>query len=122
MNPSKIQIIVDSSGRNSANDTDTENNSNSNSVGDTEIGDTERVIMSADNRNTEIQNSLNDNQGEEIPPVRVKLLREIYENCSFALTASDLVTFEEAEKNPEWRRAMEIELSAIERNNTWELS
>lgn len=58
------------------------------------------MIKSDDNRNAEAQDSPNNNQGEETPPGKVRLLREIYENCSFVLTVSDPMTFEEAEKNP----------------------
>lgn len=100
----------------------TDETNSSNSVGDTEGDDNEGVISSADKRSTEAQESPNDNQDEETPPGKVRLLREIYENCSFTLTVSDPVTFEEDEKIPEWRNAMQIEISAIKRNKTWELA
>lgn len=35
---------------------------------------------------------------------------------------SDPITYEEAVKNAEWRTAMNSEIAAIERNNTWELT
>ena len=41
----------------------------------------------------------------------------------FALFADcDPVTFEEAVKQSKWRKAMDEELAAIERNNTWKLT
>lgn len=55
---------------------------------------------------------------EDIPPARVRTLREIYENFSFALAVSDPVTYEEAHKIPEWREAMQAELSTIKRKIT----
>lgn len=56
------------------------------------------MIIFADNRDTEIQTSLDGCQGEETPLARVRFLRENYENCSFVLNISDPLTFEEAEK------------------------
>jgi len=38
-----------------------------------------------------------------------------------ALFTSDPVHFEEAVKHDKWRTAMDIEIQAIEKNNTWEL-
>ena len=35
---------------------------------------------------------------------------------------SDPNTYEEAVKNPKWRAAMDLEIEAIERNKTWELT
>ena len=35
---------------------------------------------------------------------------------------SDPKTCEEAVKNPKWRAAMDLEIEAIERNKTWELT
>jgi hypothetical protein len=37
------------------------------------------------------------------------------------LSSDEPVTFDEAESNPCWRRAMEEEISAIEENKTWTL-
>lgn len=36
-------------------------------------------------------------------------------------TDGDLVTFEEAVKSEKWRQAMDQEIQAIKRNDTWEL-
>ena len=37
-------------------------------------------------------------------------------------TSSDPITYEEAIKNEEWRKAMDQEIDTIEKNNTWELT
>jgi len=46
------------------------------------------------------------------------------ETQSFQVLTSegDPLTYEEAAKHAEWRKAMQIEIEAIERNHTWELS
>ena len=36
--------------------------------------------------------------------------------------ATDLIHFEDAVKSEKWRRAMVLELEAINKNNTWELT
>lgn len=51
----------------------------------------------------------------------MRLLRDIYESCTFALNVVDSFTYEEAVKVQVWREAMEEELDAIRRNDTWEL-
>jgi hypothetical protein len=46
------------------------------------------------------------------------------ESHSFAVfsTSNDPITYEEAIKHEEWRKAMDQEITAIEKNNTWELT
>lgn len=46
------------------------------------------------------------------------------ESHSFAVfsTSNDPITYEEAIKHEEWRKAMDQEIDAIEKNNTWELT
>lgn len=48
-------------------------------------------------------------------------LREIYESCTLALYVSEPCSYEEAAERSEWRLAMEEEMSAIEKNETWSL-
>lgn len=61
------------------------------------------------------------------PPRRFKTLTDLYANteqineCQFALTVADPSSFEEATGKKEWIKAMEEELEAIEKNNTWSL-
>ena len=66
-------------------------------------------------------------------PRKTKSLRVIYqeerydedydESVNFALFChSDLVYFEEAMKEEKWCNAMDEEMDAIERNETWELT
>ena len=43
-------------------------------------------------------------------------------DINLALFASNSVHFEEAMKHEKWRTTMDIEIQAIERNNTWELT
>ncbi|XP_076901612.1 uncharacterized protein LOC143556071 [Bidens hawaiensis] len=42
-------------------------------------------------------------------------------SCQFALSITDPILYTQAAKNDEWVKAMENELQAIEKNNTWEL-
>lgn len=59
---------------------------------------------------------------DDNPPARYRNLTEIYDACSFALTAADPTSFDDAVKNEGWLTAMKEEMEAISRNNTWELS
>lgn len=52
------------------------------------------------------------------PPLRVRSLRDIYEQCSFALSACEPESVEEAQKHAEWREAMQSEWEAIQKNKT----
>jgi hypothetical protein len=66
----------------------------------------------------------------EMPP-HMRSLQELYEvtenlnddltlYCHFA--DCELIGFEEAVKDEKWRNAMDEEIKAIEKNNTWELT
>lgn len=57
----------------------------------------------------------------DTPPRKMKSLSEVYESCSFALYVSEPTCYEEAVENEQWEEAMLEELTAIERNHTWEL-
>lgn len=54
-------------------------------------------------------------------PERYRRLEDIY-NCSFALTAADPSTFEEASKHEGWMAAMRDEMESIQKNQTWYLT
>lgn len=54
--------------------------------------------------------------------MRYRNLPEIYSSCSFALTAVDPMTYEEAKMNLEWVDAMNKEMEAVCKNQTWELT
>jgi hypothetical protein len=43
-------------------------------------------------------------------------------NLAMLISTEDPVTFEEAVKSEKWRTAMDTEIKAIEKNNTWELT
>jgi hypothetical protein len=43
-------------------------------------------------------------------------------NLAVFSTISDPVSYEEVVKHEEWRNAMGLEIDAIEKNNTWELT
>lgn len=60
-------------------------------------------------------------EGEEAP-ARYRDLTDIYNACSFALTAVDPTTFEEAVKNEDWVAAIKEKMAAIYKNKTWELT
>ncbi|KAL8112746.1 hypothetical protein AgCh_020161 [Apium graveolens] len=57
----------------------------------------------------------------DIPTRKTRSLAEIYSSCNYALLVTDPILFEEANAQPEWKNAMEEEMLAIERNDTWEL-
>lgn len=57
----------------------------------------------------------------ESPVRKVRLLTDIYESYTFVLNVADPITYEEASKTEIWREAMNEELDAIKRNDTWEL-
>lgn len=65
--------------------------------------------------------SSSSSSSSETPPRNYKSLQEIYASCTFALLVSDPICFEEAGKKKEWCKAMEEELSAIQKNQTWDL-
>lgn len=53
---------------------------------------------------------------------RYRKLIDIYNSCSFALTAGDLVSYEGAAKSEHWIMAMKEEMNTINKNQTWELT
>ncbi|KAK9111245.1 hypothetical protein Scep_018764 [Stephania cephalantha] len=59
---------------------------------------------------------------DETPPARYRSLTDIYASCQFALTVSDPINYGEAAEKEEWRKAMEEEMKAIEKNETWEIT
>ncbi|KAK9118982.1 hypothetical protein Scep_017075 [Stephania cephalantha] len=59
---------------------------------------------------------------DETPPTRYRSLTDIYASCQFALTVSDPSNYKEAAEKEEWRKAMEEEMKAIEKNETWEIT
>lgn len=58
----------------------------------------------------------------DVSPIqKVRSLRKIYESCSYALTVSDPVSNEEAQKSENWQKAIVEEIQAIQKNGTWNL-
>uniref|UniRef100_A0A5B7BAZ6 Putative polyprotein n=1 Tax=Davidia involucrata TaxID=16924 RepID=A0A5B7BAZ6_DAVIN len=57
----------------------------------------------------------------ESPPRRVCSLEEIYDSCNLAFFSCEPLTFQEAEKNEVWQKAMDEEMTTIVKNYTWEL-
>lgn len=49
-------------------------------------------------------------------------ITKIYSSCSFALTAADPMSFKEGKMNSEWIIAMNEEMEAVHKNQTWELA
>ncbi|KAI5344202.1 hypothetical protein L3X38_012079 [Prunus dulcis] len=70
----------------------------------TETSDLERVTRSQDVDHT---------------PLKYKSIAEIYEKCNMCIIKPE--SFEEAAKDDSWKKAMEDEITMIEKNNTWEL-
>ena len=52
-------------------------------------------------------------------PVRLRSLDEIYATCNYCVVEPE--TYEEAEKDKAWKKAIKEELEMIEKNDTWEL-
>ncbi|KAI5329472.1 hypothetical protein L3X38_028869 [Prunus dulcis] len=52
-------------------------------------------------------------------PLKYKSIAEIYEKCNMCIIEPE--SFEEAAKDDSWKKAMEAEITMIEKNNTWEL-
>ncbi|CAL9018516.1 unnamed protein product [Prunus brigantina] len=52
-------------------------------------------------------------------PLKYKSIAEIYEKCNMCIIEPE--SFEEAAKDDSWKKAMEDEITMIEKNNTWEL-
>ncbi|KAI5314779.1 hypothetical protein L3X38_043955 [Prunus dulcis] len=52
-------------------------------------------------------------------PLKYKSIAEIYEKCKMCIIEPE--SFEEAAKDDSWKKAMEDEITMIEKNNTWEL-
>lgn len=55
-------------------------------------------------------------------PKKFRVLQDIYESCTFALMVSNPINFEEVARKEEWCKAMEDEIMAIEKNDTWVLT
>ena len=52
-------------------------------------------------------------------PLKYKSIAEIYEKCNMCIVKPE--SFEEAEKDDSWKKAMKDEILMIEKNDTWEL-
>jgi len=60
------------------------------------------------------------NKQEDDPPIRgTKLLSDIYQRCNVAIY--EPAGYEEALKDIKWKKAMEEEMSMIQKNKTWDL-
>ncbi|CAL2260415.1 unnamed protein product [Prunus armeniaca] len=75
----------------------------------------------------------NGSEGPSQTPIKMRSLEEIYESARhvdlpneavyFAFFAGeDPISFDDASKEEKWKRAMDEEIKAIEKNDTWELT
>jgi hypothetical protein len=74
---------------------------------------------------TSTSHSTFDDEDEPIQP-RTRSLQDLYESTSEVhlvciLVDAQNITFEEAVRNKKWQVTMDEEITAIEKNNTWEL-
>ncbi|KAI5344111.1 hypothetical protein L3X38_011988 [Prunus dulcis] len=71
--------------------------------------------------NTEISDQEREagSQNVDYTPLKYKSIAEIYEKCNMCIIEPE--SFEEAAKDDSWKKAMEAEITMIEKNNTWEL-
>ncbi|KAM0988950.1 hypothetical protein ACFX2A_013056 [Malus domestica] len=72
------------------------------------------------------QSSTSNAEGQELQdsspettPVRMRSLNEIYAVCNYCVVEPE--SFEEAEKDQSWQKAMSEEIAMIEKNSTWKL-
>ncbi|CAL8077649.1 unnamed protein product [Prunus armeniaca] len=73
------------------------------------------------NSSTEIcnQERMTDPHDIDHTHLKYKSIAEVYEKCNLCIIEPE--NFEEAAKDESWRKAMEYEITMIEKNNTWEL-
>lgn len=57
----------------------------------------------------------------DTPPRKVRSLKEIYELSLFAFMVTEPTCYEEACGKEEWEKSMQEEMTAVEKNHTWEL-
>ncbi|BBN69055.1 transposable element gene [Prunus dulcis] len=71
--------------------------------------------------NTEISDQEREAGSQDVDhtPLKYKSIAEIYEKCNMCIIEPE--SFEEAAKDDSWKKAMEAEITMIEKNNTWEL-
>nr|XP_028952455.1 uncharacterized protein LOC114822291 [Malus domestica] len=65
------------------------------------------------------QRGVTDSQHVDHTPLKYRSVAEIYEKCNLCIIEPEC--FEEAVKDESWQKAMEDEISMIEKNNTWDL-
>ena len=60
---------------------------------------------------------------EDLNPTRkVRSLRDIYDSCDFSFFTCEPHNFEEAASEEIWKKAMDEEITTIEKNHTWDLA
>ncbi|XP_042436849.1 uncharacterized mitochondrial protein AtMg00820-like [Zingiber officinale] len=64
---------------------------------------------------------------ENLPPQKIRSLQELYEvttplNLICLCVNEEIVSFEEAIKDSKWKKTMDEEMKAIEKNETWHLT
>ncbi|CAL8151030.1 unnamed protein product [Prunus armeniaca] len=75
-------------------------------------------VPSLNTRNSD-QERVTGPQDVDHTPLKYKSIAEIYEKCNMCIIEPE--SFEEAAKDDSWKKAMEDEITMIEKNNTWEL-
>ncbi|KAD3337314.1 hypothetical protein E3N88_32834 [Mikania micrantha] len=105
--------------------------SSSNALNEAHSSNSNFSTPSCANISSPLQGSHSNNGSS--PPLKVRTLPDLYANtqeiknatehttCQFALNIVDPTTYEEAVTKKEWQLAMDEEVNAIVKNNTWEL-
>ncbi|CAL2253986.1 unnamed protein product [Prunus armeniaca] len=75
-------------------------------------------VPSLNTRNSD-QERVTGPQDVDHTPLKYKSIAEIYEKCNMCIIVPE--SFEEAAKDDSWKKAIEDEITMIEKNNTWEL-
>lgn len=78
-------------------------------------------FMPSSPSSSDSDNSSRSSSSTESTPRKFRSVRELYESCTFALLVADPTCYEDAAKNQTWQEAMNEEMSAIRKNETWEL-
>ncbi|CAL9015740.1 unnamed protein product, partial [Prunus brigantina] len=68
---------------------------------------------------TDASNADSSSDSPSSTPVKLRDITEIYARCNMSIIEPE--NFAEASKDKAWKRAMEIEMEMIEKNETWEL-
>lgn len=89
---------------------------------DNSTSSVELAPLSGSLDDVETQEEIANLSDDEAPSLKVRMLSDLYEKCTFALRVVHPRSYIEAVRLEEWNRAMREELAAIKKNKTWYLT